>query len=541
MNNSTKAKFKFEKRKVYLMLIVITILGTVGFSLAFYTVNIVNEGKVDVNITLEENDVATLEYTISENINFHLNDDNFYEGAGNVTSQTTGVVTLTSEEAYETNYAASFYIKDNTFTYATDSGTAEILLVITDPNESSYAEAIAGLEYVTVTTSEGTFKGYDITEANGLYVIDDQYVINTTSSSLTTAQNWTAEVIFLNLDEDQSDNQGNSIDCYFSFGDEAFDLDLITFKYDLLAAYGGADVIEAKTDPSYSAIATEEDSGMYATEDVNGGTTYYYRGLVNDNWVYFAGSYWRIIRIDEDGNIKMIYAGETVTTADNGITSTAEQTINSNTAFNSSRSSYYYVGYVYSTTSLHGTTTDSLIKGVVDDWYETNIENTEYDSYLATTTYCIDREAWSSSSSFKDSTFLTGSTSSMYYGAYKRLEANKTPSLECNNSADKLSLKAGLISADEVALAGGVKSIGNNSYYLYTNATYWTLSPCCFSSGFGNVWGVNGSGHLGTYNATYTYGARAAVSLNSSTLIIKGSGVYTDPYIVTEADADDVL
>ena len=44
------------------------------------------------------------------------------------------------------------------------------------------------------------------------------------------------------------------------------------------------------------------------TTDWTGETTYYYTGNPN-NWVQFAGFYWRIIRINGDGTIRMIYQG----------------------------------------------------------------------------------------------------------------------------------------------------------------------------------------------------------------------------------------
>ena len=40
------------------------------------------------------------------------------------------------------------------------------------------------------------------------------------------------------------------------------------------------------------------------------GTSYYYRGNVTNNYVKFAGFYWRILRINGDGSIRMIYAGD---------------------------------------------------------------------------------------------------------------------------------------------------------------------------------------------------------------------------------------
>lgn len=553
MENNEKRKFKFEKRKVYLMIIVIMLLGTIGFSLAFYAVSITNDANVEVEITIEEKENATLTYTISDSATIHINENNFYEGAGNIVNETTGTVTLVSDDAYTTGYVASFYIEGNTFEYVTADETSEILLIVTTPDGTVYTGDIDGLEYETVTVDGETYKGYDITSANGLFVIADKYYISTTVGSLETVQEWSAEVVYLNLDEDQTANQGNSMVCYFSFGDEIIDPDSLTIKGTLLAAYGGASVIELLEDPSYSTIATASDSGIYATTDINGGTTYYYRGEVDDNWVYFAGYYWRIIRIDEDGNIKLIYAGETVVeedSLDGGITLTStnssENTQQIGTSkFNSSYTKYYYVGYVYSTdtSTLHGTSNDSTIKGALDSWYTTNIVNEGYDDYLAETNYCIDREAWSSYSTVDESTYVSSYSSGYaYYGAYVRLSSSSglySPSLECNSiEADTLSLKVGLISADEVSLAGGVSGTANSTYYLYTGSSYWTLSPFSFSSDYAYVFSVFATGSLNANFAFNAVGVRPAVSLTSSTLILEGSGTYLDPYIVSEADQD---
>jgi len=40
------------------------------------------------------------------------------------------------------------------------------------------------------------------------------------------------------------------------------------------------------------------------------GTSYYYRGVVDNNYVKFGGYYWRILRLNGDGSIRMIYAGD---------------------------------------------------------------------------------------------------------------------------------------------------------------------------------------------------------------------------------------
>ncbi len=52
----------------------------------------------------------------------------------------------------------------------------------------------------------------------------------------------------------------------------------------------------------------KSDKGIYQMNDEYG-TSYYYRGSVNNNYVLFGGHYWRIIRINGDGSIRLLYAG----------------------------------------------------------------------------------------------------------------------------------------------------------------------------------------------------------------------------------------
>ncbi len=51
-------------------------------------------------------------------------------------------------------------------------------------------------------------------------------------------------------------------------------------------------------------------SSMVCTAPDDYGTSYYYRGAVTDNYVKFAGFYWRILRINGDSSVRMIYAGD---------------------------------------------------------------------------------------------------------------------------------------------------------------------------------------------------------------------------------------
>lgn len=111
---------------------------------------------------------------------------------------------------------------------------------------------------------------------------------------------------------------------------------------------------------SCSSGCDEATVGIYETID-NDGTTYYWRGDVDNNWVYFAGYYWRIIRVNWDGTIRLIYNGTT-----NSQTGSSTQI--GTGAFNSDFNYSYYVGLSYSTTQ-HGTGTESTILEELNNWY----------------------------------------------------------------------------------------------------------------------------------------------------------------------------
>jgi len=73
---------------------------------------------------------------------------------------------------------------------------------------------------------------------------------------------------------------------------------------------------------SFTGIATSSDTGIFKAPD-DYGTSYYFRGLEGslNNWVKFADSYWRIIRINGNGTIRMIYQGVA-----NGVVSDSNKT-----------------------------------------------------------------------------------------------------------------------------------------------------------------------------------------------------------------------
>ena len=197
----------------------------------------------------------------------------------------------------------------------------------------------------------------------------------------------------------------------------------------------------------------------------------------------------------------------------------------------------------YSSNSLvtaQTNTTDSPIKTKLDSWYKTNL--TSYTSKLTDETFCNDRSITSGSG------YLT--TPSTFYGAYTRLQDRKTPSLKCSgdndkfkmsNESAKLNYPVALITADEVALAGGRGYYNggyspNSNYYLYNGNYFWTLSPSYFSSGHSSayVWPVMPSGSLTPWNGvTNSFGVRPVINLRADVQITKGDGSSLNPFVIS--------
>ena len=283
----------------------------------------------------------------------------------------------------------------------------------------------------------------------------------------------------------------------------------------------------------------EETVGIYE-ETTSKGTTYYYRGDVENNYLVFANKYWRIIRINEDGTVRIIYSGEKSevdaagkeTVLANGYNdSSTDYTQTQTSAFNSSYNRSYYVGYTYTQDLQRPSTqnggTASTIKGILDTWYSNNLQS--YDSKIASggsAGFCNDRNTRSG-----DSWVSSGTT--FYYAAYER-RSNGTPSYECSNTNDLYTTKIGLITADEVMYAGAAGTTSNYGYYLYTGNYYWTMSPYyTSSSGFANVFYVWSDGFLVSSRVDYSNGVRPVISLTTNNTIT-GSGTISDPYVVVE-------
>ena len=258
--------------------------------------------------------------------------------------------------------------------------------------------------------------------------------------------------------------------------------------------------------------------------------------------------YWRIIRTNHDGSIKLLYAGTSPDTTRGYIRKIK---------FNTPANDPMYVGYKYGTSgSLENNrlnTKDSTIKTYIDNWYKNNL--TAYTKYLSNdAVYCNDRELASGQ------TYTTSTTSSFDYASAERIETNKQPTYNCTNMSDafsvnntsaKLDYPIGLMTIDELSYAGGDSDTDLTAPYAwyYTNAngksitgseSFWSLTPNGWHGSFSgsnvsDVWlssNMLTNGFLYNLSAVNALALRPSVSLSSCNLISGGDGSANNPYVI---------
>ena len=203
----------------------------------------------------------------------------------------------------------------------------------------------------------------------------------------------------------------------------------------------------------------------------------------------------------------------------------------------------------YSSTSLenaHSNINNSTLKTSMDNWYKNNL--LEYTSKLSpATTFCNDRTI----STYGNNTYQNqgyGLNPTVYnYSRFFEWEGSTigNPRLTCENMRDrfsvtttkgngKLAYPVGLITIDEVNLAGGKAGFINTLYYLYNGSRYWTMSPYLYDYSYvATVFEVHSTGNISYYDTATELGIRPVINLDPSKITFTGSGTMNDPYVVT--------
>ena len=368
--------------------------------------------------------------------------------------------------------------------------------------------------------ANGNFK--NATQGSDIWIVKNDYD-NITESSNTFTKTY---YLYIWLDESETENITSGNISVNMKGTSSNNPNLTTEAVKTIPLYETIkNAADTTTTIDFSQTsAASSTNGIYMTTDTDSGNpVYYYRGNV-DNRVIFANYCWRIVRTTETGGVKLIYDG----VPSNGqCNNTGSNSTIGSSAFNSTYNNAKYVGYMYGS-SIDDTTytDDSTIKAAIDDWYQNNM--TDYTSQLEDTVFCNDRSY---------------TTSDSYFGAYTRLDTNKTPTLKCQNTKDKftvdtsngngaLTYPVGLITADEMAYAGGVYGTSNSSFYLYTGQSIWALSPYSFNSSTAYEFALSSAGGLYWNSVGASSGVRPSVSLQPGIGMTGGSGTAADPFVI---------
>ncbi len=343
-----------------------------------------------------------------------------------------------------------------------------------------------------------------------------------------------------------------------------------TLSDTIMASASGSD--SPKTVPGKVSATTNE--GINKTQD-DYGTSYYYRGSADNNYVQFANMCWRIVRVTGNGAIKLVLQNNNST--DCTASSNQEQFLKLKSEstpvklMKSFAGSAETVALMYKSqgkiksplayndnftllsnkinsddtiaapepsglqesnySEIFANTTKSNLLNKLESWYEEKLA--AYTDYLEDVIWCNDKSY---------------NTSTNNFGSYTRFNSY-TPSLVCPNDSlggdlskytvsdttkgnGALTYKIGLLTADELMFAGASSS-SNTSFYLYVNSNddWWTLSPSRYRDDYyGSFIYKNRLFALEdpTYPSAYL---RPAIAIKS-TAIVGGTGTKTNPYVI---------
>ncbi len=233
-------------------------------------------------------------------------------------------------------------------------------------------------------------------------------------------------------------------------------------------------------------VATTNEGLIKSSDDI--GVSYYFRGSVNNNYVSFGDLLWRIVRINGDGTVRLVLDADT-----------------------GNVSNYYNEG----TTDF--TFDNVAMKEYLSTWVNDKLkDNTKY---LANTKFCSD----------------VSHDDALNYSAYTRIFTNKIPSLNCLGK--EVNSSVGLLTIDEVILAGANPSSINQSYYLYNSKISNNWYTMTGAKGNGNniyMFMVSNAGKISTDTLGNLYrGVRPVINLVKN-IEMDGTGTLDDPYQIGE-------
>ena len=568
---------------VFASVLLIIIIGVASFAyFGTFNVNLNNNVAVNINSSSPGNatftsnatqlnlqvPAANMSFTVANNTVAAKEDTAFLDVT--LTGSSNLLTTCTYDIVYEYDAGSNVYGQGTTT--KTSGATKEITIEVNGMNGNNNFAVETNFDHVNIQSYyDSTNKYYKLVEGAKIQSLGTEQSVR-----------WKITGRYYNLDVSQAQLGGKNFTgkiYAISKGCTSEDGSSIKKGYEtILANNGGAASMTTLTSTDFANVTTASDKGMYKAQD-DLGMSYYFRGAVDNNWIKYgkytkdmyncnngtisntdtgnsctkiASSgddiYWRIIRINGDGSIRMIYSGVTPPTESTKVIKTTDTSLG-NSPFNQKYNSAEYVGYMYEIGKQHGTSQSSDIKTYLDNWYANYTDLNKTGTKITDQIYCNDRTASTTDVAYSTTNYTTltswnSTGTKYYYGANGRVWNNPvSPDYKCPVASDKfttttakgngkLSYPVGLISVDEITFAGLPAGRANNSFYLYTRDYYWAGSPYDFFGSSSIEFRVGGGGDLGSNDVYYVRGVRPVVSL-SSKVKLSGNGTYNDVYVVS--------
>ena len=558
-----------KKTVITVTSIVAVLLVIIGVTYAYWLVtktqtnqNVISSGCLDISLTGEKNDIelteqfplsdedgmklTPYEFTVTNNCTTSVDYQVNLESIGDSTNAikagaikvaldnnirllaTGGTEETTISGAYESNKLVSGTLPGSSEETEEDAVTYELRIWI-DANAPISEQNKTFQSKISVTVGQGVFNPYkngtlaysilsNYGGADSIEKITDFSTVTTSSDAgLYKAQDDLGTSYYF---------RGAPTNNYVKFGTEETEVEITPYQIEYWYTYdedGNTTVMDGIVNAE-----TEEEclnSTLYANlvEQYKDDTNFSISCIQYDGYGTITTTkgmpiYWRIVRINGDGTVRMIYDGNIPVA--NGVSHTA------------SIGEYQLMYMEYSNTNPDG------VKEGLDTWYEDNLESA-YGKFIADSIFCNDNEIVGYSEPYEG---VGGETyTDPIYASYARLSQSKNPKLTCTNKNDRytvsdvkgnglLSNPIALLTADE-AVMSGLTLQANNSHYLSNanDAVNMLLTPCQYwsDSFWGTVYGISNTGAL---TQVYGYGyARPVINLKADVKFI-GDGSYETPY-----------
>ena len=519
-------------KKSITILVVCLIVSVMSVSLAFFSARIIGNGK---NVSVNAKELT---------INF---DNNNEIASGIIEPGWSSANTFSVTNKSKTTFTYDIVLKNYKNTTKTNGYLVYKITSTNGYNMTEYKDM--------PKDGENT---YDLVIARGI----------TIEPGSSNKQSYTLEIKYLDSTEDQSIDMGSTVtgSLYIveSTTNENNPYTKGTLGYQIIE-----DNSNIKTRTDFSTTYTDVNIGtMYKAKEDNT-DVYYFAGDARNNWVKFgtfntdktiykgwgtfennytyhvydsmsectnASSfnsnceaftlwkkgdpmYWRIIRTDKDGGVKLLYHGNSYESENTYIAGNESYSVNCTT------NGINCIDY-----------NNSNAKIKIDKWFNENLIN--YLKYInSEASYCNDKSIYNS-----DDTWT-------YFSGNYRIRQTKNPTLNCN-SKDVIKTNIALITADEVAFAGGVSGMKNDKVWYYLNnknnssinhiGEWWTMTGDAYNDTYSimmdvkqaeNDWEGYISGHSVLYNAK---SFRPVITLNGENLWKSGDGSASNPYEIQD-------